>query len=67
MRGLGPCRLVFLQAAICLVDGLEKFAETGRLVDRPKARESVSQQLNLTLGEQPDRHDPILRQAVLRF
>ena len=64
---LGLTRLVFLQVAIGFVDGFQKLAETGRLVDRPEARKAVTQQLNLTLGEQPDRDNSILRQAALRF
>jgi hypothetical protein len=57
--------MLILRAAefvIRVIDGLKKILEAGGVVDRPEAGKSMSEQLHLTLGEQPDSNDPFLRQ-----
>ena len=56
--------MLSLQLAVGFVDCLDKLGEAGRFVDRPEPREAVTEQLDLTLGEQSDGDDPFLRQVL---
>jgi hypothetical protein len=52
------------QLEVGVVDGLEKVLKAARIVDRPETRETMPEQLHLTLGEQPDSNDSFLSQSV---
>jgi hypothetical protein len=47
-----------------VIDCLEKILKAARVVDRPETRETMPEQLHLTLGKQPDSNDSFLSQSV---
>jgi hypothetical protein len=53
----------FLELTIGVVDRLDQLREAGRFIDWPKAREAMTQQFDLTLGEQSDGSDAFFRQT----
>ncbi len=53
-----------LQLVVGFVDGLDQLGEAGRFINRPKPREAMTEQFDLTLGEQSDGNDAFLRQGA---
>jgi hypothetical protein len=52
------------QIAVGVVDGLDEVGKARRLLARPQPLKGRAEQLHVSLSQQSDSDDPILRQAM---